>query len=242
MVLPESKRSRAAAIAGICATVLLASAGAARARAQPTRPAAGVFLVAKAQIDGGPFRHSVVLILSHSDEGTLGLIINRATEIPLAKALPDLEAHDTDGFALQFGGPVGLDGLLYLFSAGEDPPKATRVMPNVFFAGDEALLEGLLKKKESKGHLKFYAGHAGWIEGQLEMEIARGDWSLVAADAFTLFQREPETIWPALSTSTTVVAESNSRDFAVRRGRERRRARAPRSEGTLFLPARSRGR
>jgi putative transcriptional regulator len=194
----------------ICAAALSASAGAERPEPRPARPAPGVFLVAKPQIQDGPFRHSVVLILSHGEDGTLGLIINHATDIPLTKALPNLNAEDAEGYALQFGGPVGLDGLIYLFSADEEPPPdAKKVMANVYFAGDQTLLEDLLKKKEkeNRSHLKLYVGHAGWLPDQLEMELARGDWDLMTADLFTLFQREPETIWPTLSKSATVVAE-----------------------------------
>lgn len=194
--------------AALCALALAASAGAEPPQARPTRPAAGVFLVAKPQIEEGAFWHSVVLILAHGEDGTLGLVINRVTDITLAKALPDLKSEDAESYSLQFGGPVGLDGLLYLFSAEDSPPEAKKVMANVCFSGDKALLEDLLKNKDSKNHLKLYLGHAGWLPGQLEMEIARGDWDLVPADAFTVFQREPQTIWPTLTKRGTVVARA----------------------------------
>ena len=59
--------------------VLAASAGA----QERVRPAKGVFLVAEARIDSGPFERSVVLLLAHGGEGTIGLIVNRPTDIPL---------------------------------------------------------------------------------------------------------------------------------------------------------------
>jgi putative transcriptional regulator len=173
-------------------------------------PAAGVFLVAKPTIDGGPFYHSVVLLLAHGDEGTLGVIINRTTEIPLSEVMKDLEEGDVDP-VLHFGGPVALDGLLFVFRSKE-PPKPSEgpkgVMGDVFFSGDRKLLEKLLKNKDAPERLKVYVGHAGWAPGQLDGEIFRGDWTLVRADAFTLFQKSPDAIWPELSKAGITVARS----------------------------------
>ena len=70
---------------------------------QKVAPTNGVFLVAKPSISSGPFHKSVVLLLSHGDDGTLGVIVNRATGIPLAEALPDLDASGAAAHTLHFG-------------------------------------------------------------------------------------------------------------------------------------------
>ena len=179
------------------------------ALAQPPRavaPAPGVFLVAKPSIDGGPFRQSVVLLLAHGGEGTLGVIVNRATDIPLSRVLSELDADETDDPALNFGGPVALDGLMFLFKSEAPPADVKSVMSDVYFSGDRELLEKLLKKKEGRDRLKLYLGHAGWAPGQLQGEIARGSWILVPADAFTVFQKSPEAIWPELARIGVTVA------------------------------------
>jgi putative transcriptional regulator len=170
-------------------------------------PAPGVFLVAKPSIDGGPFWQSVVLLLAHGDEGTLGVIVNRATEVPLSQVLSDFEKGSTDP-SLHFGGPVGLDGLLFLFES-DDPPKDVKsAIDGVFYSGDRELLGKLLKKKD---RVKVYLGHSGWSKGQLQGEIARGSWSLVPADAFTLFQKSPEAIWPELAQTGVTVAAAGGK-------------------------------
>jgi putative transcriptional regulator len=181
------------------------------AQAEPPRavaPRAGVFLVAKPSIDGGPFYHSVVLLLAHGDEGTLGVIVNRATEIPLSEVLSDLD-DESDDPELQFGGPVAMDGLMFLFRSDEppEPPENVKnVMGDVYFSGERETLQDLLKRKDDRDRLKVYVGHAGWAPGQLQGEIARGSWSLVPADAFTVFQKSPEAIWPELSRAGVTVA------------------------------------
>ncbi len=169
-------------------------------------PAPGVFLVAKPSIDGGPFRQSVVLLLAHGAEGTLGVIVNRATEIPLSTVLEDLDGDETGDPSLNFGGPVALDGLMFLFQSDVPPENGKSVMRDVYFSGERKVLEKLLKKKEGRERLKLYLGHAGWAPGQLQGEITRGSWSLVPADAFTVFQKSPEAIWPELSRIGITVA------------------------------------
>ena len=170
-------------------------------------PAPGVFLVAKPSIDGGPFWHSVVLLLAHDEQGTLGVIVNRATEIPLSKVLSELDADETGDPALNFGGPVALDGLVFVFKSDDPPEDVRSVMGDVYYSGDRKLLETLLKKKEGRDRLKLYLGHSGWSPGQLQGEILRGSWILVPADAFTVFQKSPEAIWPELARIGVTVAE-----------------------------------
>jgi putative transcriptional regulator len=167
-------------------------------------PAPGVFLVAKPSIDGGPFHQSVVLLLAHGTEGTLGVIVNRATEIPLSTVLEGLDAVERSDPPVNFGGPVALDGLTFLFQADAPPENGKSVMDGVYFSGERKVLEKLLEKKEAR--LKLYLGHAGWAPGQLQGEIVRGSWTLVPADAFTVFQKSPEAIWPELSRSGFTVA------------------------------------
>ena len=80
-------------------------------------------------------------------------------------------------------------------------------MGDVYFASDAAVLKALLKTgEESDRTMRLYLGHAGWAPGQLDMEIGRGDWTLVRADAFTVFQKQPERMWPELSKDSRVVA------------------------------------
>jgi putative transcriptional regulator len=188
---------------------------AATAQAVPA-PAPGVFLVAKPSIDRGPFWHSVVLLLRHGNDGTLGLIVNRTTEIPLAEALPGLSTQEAEGHDLYFGGPVALDSLLYLFRSAEPRKTASEVMDNVHFSGDKELLDRLLDEKVKRNELHLYLGHAGWTAGQLVNELARGDWDMVRADAFTIFQADPEKLWDELTSENTAFVASAYSPFVQR--------------------------
>ena len=191
----------------VVGSILMLSALALAQLPRAVAPAPGVFLVAKPSIDGGPFRQSVVLLLAHGERGTLGVIVNRATEIPLSTVLSDLDADESGDPALNFGGPVALDGLMFLFKSDDPPEDVKSVMSDVYYSGDRKLLEELLKKKDGRDRLKLYLGHAGWSPGQLQGEILRGSWTLVRADAFTVFQKSPEAIWPELARIGVTVAD-----------------------------------
>jgi putative transcriptional regulator len=197
----------------IAALVLAASA-----RAQEKlAPARGVFLVAKSEIQDGPFYQSVVLLLAHSDKGSLGLIVNRPTEVPVSEALPELggkTAHE-----LYYGGPIALDGLLFLVRSDHQPrpPRppgpswnAERVLDDVDYSGDRTLLDELMRLETKSDALRLFIGHSGWAPGQLDAELARGSWDVVQADAATVFTKEPKLMWLELSRDSRLMARSRS--------------------------------
>jgi len=166
------------------------------------RPAKGMFLVAKPEIESGPFHRSVVLLLYHDERGTLGVIVNRATEIPVGEALPELEAT-AGGHELFFGGPVSLGGLLFVFRSSPPPAgdDAHAVLGDLHFSGDRERLESLLDEGAPAGELSLFLGHAGWSPGQLDREIVRGSWDVLPADMSQIFEMDRDTMWSELSKS-----------------------------------------
>lgn len=166
----------------------------------PTRitPQKGVLLVAKRSMRDPRFQRTVVLLLAHGDEGTLGLIINRPTDIPLSQALPELAVPAKEPHILFFGGPVGINMLIFLVRTGAPLQQAAHVMADVYYSADKDTLEQLLKEHRDAHELRLYVGHSGWAPGQLAAEIARGDWLLVRGDSKTVFEKDLESIWPEL--------------------------------------------
>ncbi len=167
-------------------------------QAGKVKPDRGMFLVAKPKISGGPFSESVVLLLMHGETGTLGVIVNRLTEVSLDDVLPDLERGSKETHRVFFGGPVALNGLLFVFRSARPPEGASHVMGDVYFSAELEVLEKALKRKTSSSALRLFLGHSGWGPGQLKWELGRGDWELVRADTETVFEKDPDMIWPEL--------------------------------------------
>jgi len=177
---------------------LLVSGQSVHAQKAQIEPEKGVFLVAKPRVSGA-FKESVVLLLAHSKEdGTLGVIINRATSLTLEEALPDLELKGEPTHRLFFGGPVAMNALLVVYRTGNPPEGSPHVMWDVYFSNEREVLEDLLRRKKRANEMHIFLGYAGWGPGQLQWEIGRGDWELVRGDRETVFEKEPELIWPEL--------------------------------------------
>lgn len=168
-------------------------------------PARGTFLVSKSPIDKGPFHQSVVFLLKHDDEGTLGLIVNRRTDVELSEALPDLDTGDSSP-PLFFGGPVALEGLVVLFRSQAPPEGAEEVLDGLYYSGERRVLEVLFETESSHGELRMFVGHSGWAPGQLAAELRTGAWDVQPADSFTLFRTEPEWLWQHLTEGGRTIA------------------------------------
>ena len=171
-------------------------------------PARGTFLVSTSAIDKGPFHRSVVLLLKDDDQGSLGLIVNRRTDMPLSKALPDLDAGEASP-PLFFGGPVALEGLVVLFRSKAPPSGAEEVLDGLYYSGERRVLEVLFARESSHAELRMFVGHSGWGPGQLADEIRNGAWDVQPADIFTLFRTEPDWLWEHLAEGGRTIARGH---------------------------------
>jgi putative transcriptional regulator len=179
------------------ALALLAALACATPAGDDAGPAIGRFLIAKPQV-GGFFAETVIVLVDHAETGSLGLIVNRPIDVSLAELLPELEGargHDERGF---LGGPVATSQLLLLVRATSQPPGAAPVLEHVFVSGSRDTLHALLEKAPAGSEFRAYVGYAGWAPGQLEAEIARGDWLVAPGDAASVFTHEPADLWKTL--------------------------------------------
>jgi putative transcriptional regulator len=140
----------------------------------------------------------VVLLTRYGPPGAVGVIVNRRTEVPLARALPDAEKRLGPDDRLFFGGPVGPRVMSFVFRAPEGRPGAFRVAEGAWASSNEEVLAELLKRDKPAEGLRVFAGLAGWAPGQLENEIDRGDWRKLPVDARSLFDVKPEQLWSEL--------------------------------------------
>ncbi len=138
-----------------------------------------------------PFTRSVVLLIRHSEDGALGLILNRRTDALLKEGwakVSDVPCHRGDSIFL--GGPC--EGPLVALHSNEFLMEI-EVLPGLYFCAGKEKLESLAAQQDGPP-AKFFAGYAGWSAGQLEAEIARGSWSVMPASAEHVFQFEDD-LW-----------------------------------------------
>ena len=159
--------------------------------------AGGKLLVAARAVQGGPFGESVILLLQYGmDTGAVGLIINRPMTVPLRDVLPQLQGLAQYRGPVYLGGPVEMDTVRALVLAETPPVPSLNIFGHVHLVPPE--------KATSAGHpadassLRFYVGYAGWAPGQLENEVARGDWHIRSATTDLVFAEDPGRVWREL--------------------------------------------
>ncbi|HEX2297302.1 MAG TPA: YqgE/AlgH family protein [Pseudonocardiaceae bacterium] len=144
---------------------------------------AGSALVAAPGLRDPNFRRTVVLIIEHRESGTLGVVLNRPSDVPVRDVLPSWGPYATVPQSLYVGGPMEQRAALCVAAlpAGVDA-ASTEGMISV--RGPLALVDldadPDLMVPRLRG-LRVFAGYAGWDHGQLVGEIDRGDWVVVPA-------------------------------------------------------------
>jgi putative transcriptional regulator len=161
-------------------------------------PAPGLFLVSSRKLTDPHFSHTVVYLVAHNEDGSLGLVINRPTDIRLADAVSNVKEDEADDHAIYYGGPVKRSMITMLIRSETQNPLVSQVADDVFFSHDRRVLDRLLAERKPAGALRFYMGHAGWVAGQLQHEIGRGDWFVLDADPKAIFSTRPASLWTRL--------------------------------------------
>ncbi|MET9065394.1 YqgE/AlgH family protein [Streptosporangium sandarakinum] len=164
----------------------------------------GGLLVAAPQLDDPNFRRSVVLILEHDAEGgTLGVVLNRPSDISVTQVLPTWDTMVTGPSVLFQGGPVQTDSALALAAvpSGQEPlgwrrlhagtPAVSR-LGTVDLDAPPEILAGEIAQ------MRIFAGYSGWTAGQLEAEIGEGAWYVVDAEPGDTFYSDPGSLWRAV--------------------------------------------
>ena len=158
----------------------------------------GLFLVASPTLLEPNFREAVVLICNHEGGGTLGIIVNRPTELSLSEVFPSISGLTKLSHTLFEGGPVQQDVLLMLFQSGTPSDNTKVVMDGVHWGGDRDKLASMVAKPNTQERFRVFAGYAGWTHSQLEAEIMNGFWKIVPADAKSIFESDPASLWEQL--------------------------------------------
>jgi putative transcriptional regulator len=161
-------------------------------------PDRGMFLVARRALDDSHFGRSVVYLVEHDEDGTLGLIVNRSTDISLSEAVPDIEDKQATTHALHYGGPVGLPMIFMLLRSEAPTEGMEHVADDVYISVDRRVLDALLAAKKPGSEVRFYLGHSGWAAGQLDFELERDSWHVVRADTDAIFAGKLDSLWNQL--------------------------------------------
>lgn len=147
------------------------------------------------------FFKTAVLLIEHGSDGAMGLVINRPSSITVSNALAgQIELPPVEDLVF-VGGPVEPAALIILHGASELDPNEPEVLPGLYVASSAEVFERIVSSLNGEGdelQYRVYSGCAGWAPGQLEGELARGDWFVLPGCAEFVFHEDPYTVWDML--------------------------------------------
>lgn len=154
----------------------------------------GSLLIAAPGLLDPNFWRTVVLVGEHSEEGALGVVLNRSSETPVNEAVPEL-AELAEGMGdVHVGGPVQPSAVVVLADFAEPPDPEALVVDSVGFLPAEIDPEALGPLRKAR----VFVGYAGWGPGQLDGELEEGSWIVEPAVAADVFTDEPDGLWSAV--------------------------------------------
>jgi putative AlgH/UPF0301 family transcriptional regulator len=163
---------------------------------------AAKLLVSSRDLDDPNFVKTVILLVHDDGDKVLGLILNRRTDIQLSAALPGLKAAKGRGDRMYSGGPVDATTLFAMIESPAKVEGAPLIFDDVYLILTRALLEQNIAARRDPGVFHIYLGYAGWTSDQLKREVELGAWFVFPADAETVFDTDPATLWSRMIRKT----------------------------------------
>jgi putative transcriptional regulator len=158
---------------------------------------AGKVLVMERDAPDPNFAQSVILLIHYDTDGVVGLMLNRAADVPLSR-LRELEGTRQRADPAYVGGPVEVGVVTALLRASNAPPEAMHVAADIYAVQSRKGLEAALKNSKGPADLRVYLGYCGWIIPQLKNEVKLGSWHIFEHGERFAFDAEPATLWKRL--------------------------------------------
>lgn len=137
-------------------------------------PKAGRVLIAQPSLNDPFFKRTVIYLIEHDPNGSMGFIVNRKLNISLSDILPDFPDVDVN---VSVGGPVSPETINFLHTFGHKIPNTYPLGNGIFMNGDiEALKSLALSGQVNAKNLRIFIGYSGWGPKQLENEIKEDSW------------------------------------------------------------------
>lgn len=158
-------------------------------------PAQGSILISEPFLQDAYFQRSVVLLVEHNTQGSMGFVLNKKTDLIVNTFFPELEEYPE--IPIYLGGPVSANRLFFIHSLGDlIVPDSVKIKDRLYFDGDfEALKRYIQNGHSIEEKVKFFLGYSGWTEGQLGNEINKNSWVVSHAAKENVLLADGESFW-----------------------------------------------
>lgn len=161
-------------------------------------PDKGKVLLSEPLLSDPFFKRSVVLLVEHDQEGSLGFVLNKTVSVNVNDLLEDFPMMDSEVY---WGGPVNKNHLFYMHTKGHLLDGSKEIVPGLFWGGDfDKLKELIEERKISSEDIRFFAGYSGWGKGQLIKELNEKSWIVTRASIPSLMLLKDKGLWKLFMT------------------------------------------
>jgi putative transcriptional regulator len=164
--------------------------------------AVGKLLVASRGLVDPSFAKTVILLVHSDDQGLVGLILNRRTDLALSRVLEGLPGAKDRSDPAYLGGPVEVPAVTALLQSSTKVEGADHIFSEVYLISTKTLFEQTLATRPDPQVFHVYLGYAGWTNDQLRKEMELGSWFIFPADIGTVFNSDPGSLWPQMIRQT----------------------------------------
>lgn len=158
----------------------------------------GRLLVATPDLQDPNFFRTVVLVLEHTDDGALGVILNRpSTATSVDTPLPAWAPLAADPAVIFVGGPVQPEAAIGV-ARRADTADPDGFAPLSAELGTVDLERDPTDVAPRVDRIRVFAGYSGWGPRQLEGELEHGGWFVIDAEPSDLWTADPDGLWRAV--------------------------------------------
>lgn len=136
------------------------------------------------------FHQTVVLVTEHSEDGAMGVVLNRPGAVSVAQAVPEVHGLVEDGAPLFVGGPMQNEAVIVLAEFTRHDVDARLILDGIGYLEARAL-----DAEVPVARARAFAGYAGWSPGQLEREVESNSWIIEPALPGDVFSDDPAHLW-----------------------------------------------
>jgi len=159
-----------------------------------SKPKKGDLLIAEPAIIGDvSFNRSIVLLADHTEEGSIGFILNKPLEYTINELVPEVEAT----FKVYNGGPVEQDNLFFIHKIPHLIPNSIEISLGIFWGGDfNKVAEQIANNTIKENDIRFFLGYSGWEINQLKEELKANSW-VISENIYkkNIIEKSHETFW-----------------------------------------------
>jgi putative transcriptional regulator len=139
------------------------------------------------------FKRSVIFMVEHNEDGSLGFVINKPVKYKvneIIEGFPEINAR------VCIGGPVQTDVVNFIHKAGEIIEGTYEIGNGIYWGGKYESVKILLENEEiNPDDFIFFLGYAGWSPNQLNEELILNSWFITDAGADFVFKTESQDMW-----------------------------------------------